>query len=237
MFICPGSSVIASSARLYKCSEKSVLFKMISAASLLLYLVFISPCSLHSGEPSREEIQAALVIKFTDFMEWPEDAFIQEVLPCSEGLPCSDCFTIAVTGRNRYGNLFEAFAQRRFQGRKLRVLYCEDIISCAGENIQIIIVGELGKDKLDKLFFMVRDLPVLTIGDFPGFAEKGGMINFYPKPDNRTGFEINLDAKKRSGLKISSHLLRIARIVKQKKLREGILVKLALDSRFGHLVR
>ncbi|MBF0199938.1 MAG: YfiR family protein [Desulfamplus sp.] len=190
------------------------MFKVISAASLLLCLLFVHPPFLHPGEPSKEEIQAALVIKFTDFMEWPEDAFIQG------DLPCSDCFTIAVAGRNRYGNIFEAFAQRRFQGRKLRVLYCEDINFCAGENIQILIVGELGKDELVTLFDMVEDRPVLTIGDFPGFAEKGGMINFYPKPDNRTGFEINLEAKRRSGIKISSHLLRMARIVKPKKDRE-----------------
>ncbi|SLM28187.1 hypothetical protein MTBBW1_1270037 [Desulfamplus magnetovallimortis] len=78
---------------------------------------------------------------------------------------------------------------------------------------QIVIVTRSEKKKAQALLDMIAGHPILTVGDFPGFAEQGGILNFYPKPNNRIGFEINVDAKNRSGIKISSHLLRLARIV------------------------
>lgn len=56
---------------------------------------------------------------------------------------------------------------------------------------------------------------VLTVGEFEGFAKRGGMINFIIV-DNRIAFEINIDAARRAGLSISSQLLKLAEIVREK---------------------
>ena len=53
---------------------------------------------------------------------------------------------------------------------------------------------------------------VLTVSDTNGFAHQGVIINLI-KVDNKIRFEINPAAAERAGLKISSHLLRLARIV------------------------
>jgi hypothetical protein len=58
----------------------------------------------------------------------------------------------------------------------------------------------------------VRGLPVLTIGETPGFATSGGMINLVLE-DNRVRFEVNVKAAKEADLNISSRLLALARIV------------------------
>jgi hypothetical protein len=54
---------------------------------------------------------------------------------------------------------------------------------------------------------------VLTVGDTEGFTEAGGMINL-TIVDQRVHFEINPDAARRAGMKISSKLLSLAKIVK-----------------------
>jgi hypothetical protein len=53
---------------------------------------------------------------------------------------------------------------------------------------------------------------VLTVGDTAGFAERGVLINLQ-RQDSRLGFEINLAQARRSGLRFSSKLLKLGRIV------------------------
>ncbi|PYV15768.1 MAG: hypothetical protein DMG21_14080 [Acidobacteria bacterium] len=53
----------------------------------------------------------------------------------------------------------------------------------------------------------------LTVGESAGFAGLGGVINLTVE-ENKLRFEVNLDAAERAGLKISSKLLSLARIVR-----------------------
>jgi hypothetical protein len=53
---------------------------------------------------------------------------------------------------------------------------------------------------------------VLTVGDAPGFAILGGVINFV-LDDGRVRFEINLKAAEQAHLKISARLLTVAKVV------------------------
>jgi hypothetical protein len=54
--------------------------------------------------------------------------------------------------------------------------------------------------------------PILTVGDAADFIGRGGMIRF-AEVANRIRFEINPGAAERSGLRVSSRLLRLAEIV------------------------
>jgi hypothetical protein len=57
-------------------------------------------------------------------------------------------------------------------------------------------------------------MPILTIGDAPGFARRGGIINFMLE-DNKVRFEVNVEAAKHAVLNISSRLLALAKITTQ----------------------
>ena len=59
-----------------------------------------------------------------------------------------------------------------------------------------------------------KGLPVLTIGEMPDFARRGGIINFIME-DNKVRFEVNVDAAKQADMNISSRLLALAKIVPQ----------------------
>lgn len=167
----------------------------------ICFFIIALPAEADAEEILQREIQAALVIKFTDFIEWPEDSFEEN----------SAWFTIGVIGTNDYGWLFEPFIDRLFKQKKLRVFYYADDQKI--DRVQILIVSSSRRENCKALLEKLADRPILTIGDFPGFAQKGGIINFYRKPNNRIGFEININAKERARIKISSHLLRLAKII------------------------
>ena len=61
-------------------------------------------------------------------------------------------------------------------------------------------------------------LPVLTVSDGKGFSLAGGIIELYVE-GGRMRFAINLDAADRSGLRLSSRLLGLAKIVRNGHVR------------------
>ena len=54
---------------------------------------------------------------------------------------------------------------------------------------------------------------MLTVGESPRFAARGGMIGFRVTPEGRIAFDINLQRAEQSGLRMRSQLLKLARIV------------------------
>ncbi len=196
------------------------LIKRIFITFTLLYISSQIPClilqslifssELYAQESSQQEIQAAMIIKFTDFIEWPNHSFEDN----------SDQFTIAFIGENEYQGLFEPFEKRYFHGKKLKLVHYPDSehiytdIDNIGK-IQILVVSKSEKKRIKPLLdqLQLKGKPILTIGDFPGFTQNGGIINFFKKANNRIGFEINMRAKELADIKISSHLLRLAKIV------------------------
>ena len=59
----------------------------------------------------------------------------------------------------------------------------------------------------------IKTLPVLTVSDGKGFSQAGGIIELYVE-GGRMRFAINVDAAERSGLRLSSRLLGLAKVVR-----------------------
>jgi len=77
-----------------------------------------------------------------------------------------------------------------------------------------LFVSSSEKEHIESVIDAMKGLPILTIGDAPGFAKRGGIINFMLE-DNKVRFEVNVEAAKHADLTISSRLLTLARIVQQ----------------------
>jgi len=75
-----------------------------------------------------------------------------------------------------------------------------------------IFVAAAEQRRLPALLSALRQRPVLLVGDGPGFAEQGAAINLVVD-GQRIRLEINPEAAQRRGLRISSRVLRLARIV------------------------
>jgi hypothetical protein len=67
---------------------------------------------------------------------------------------------------------------------------------------------------LDAILAKASRMPTLLVGEQPGFVTRGGMIAFYQESNNLK-FEINPPAAEGAGLKISSKLLSIGKIVQK----------------------
>lgn len=80
------------------------------------------------------------------------------------------------------------------------------------EKCHVLFVGKSEDKQLVRILDRLRDWNVLTVSDIGDFAQRGGIIGLTKKED-KIHFEINLDASKMAGLRISSRLLKLARIV------------------------
>jgi hypothetical protein len=178
---------------------------------LLRALLVVSgiACALTTVEASQSanaaELKAAFVFNFAKFAEWP-DLAEGPLLLCVLG---DDLVRDALT-KNVRG--------QRVNGRNLTV----SKISAAApaRSCQILFVGAAEIASSGPLLETIRTAPVLTVSDSPRFAETRGIVELYTEGD-RMKFAINLDWAQRSKLRLSSTLLKMARIVRDKDGRGG----------------
>lgn len=149
-------------------------------------------------------VKAELVFRFPVYVQWPAGTMNAK----------SDLFECCVLGNGRLAERLEQFDGDKVMEKTIRVKRLPDI--SALEDCHMLFIGSSEKNNLPAVFEAIRGKSVLTVGDMKGFAQKGGVINFIMKKDS-VGFEINREAGKRAGLKISSKLLRLAKIVGDKK--------------------
>jgi hypothetical protein len=152
--------------------------------------------------PSEQEVKAAFLYHFAQLVTWPEPA------DASTGP-----VVVAVVGRDPFGARLEAtIGAERVRGRPIRierVARPEDLATPP----HIAYIGVERAAEADRLLAGFRGAPVLTVGAAAGFAERGGMVEFRITRDSRVAFDINLRAAERAGLKLSSQLLKIARVL------------------------
>jgi hypothetical protein len=148
---------------------------------------------------AEDQIKAGFLFNFTRFVEWNQSA-----LPFSPFLLCIvDDPAIADL-------LSEAAAGKIVNGRTVSIRQAkpaEDFKSC-----NVLFVGDTSERRAGQILDGLKRANVLTVGEAPGFTEAGGMFNFVNQ-DNQVKLELNLEAAKRGGLKISAKLIAVSRVV------------------------
>jgi len=161
---------------------------------------------LDAPDSSEYLIKAGFIYNFAKLVEWPTSAFPQPDSP----------IVIGILGDDPFGaTLDRIVTDKKINGRGIavkRLKWGRDVKDLRDCNILFISSSE--KEHLDSVVDAMKWLPVLTIGDAPGFARRGGIINFTLE-DNKVRFEVNVEAAKHADLTISSRLLTLARIVPQ----------------------
>jgi hypothetical protein len=146
---------------------------------------------------SREyEIKAGYLYNFVKYVDWPS---------------YGDTITIGVLGGNPFGSALAPLNGKIVKGRRLIIKELDSVREA--QNCQVIFVSSSERQRLPQIFENLRSARVLTVGETEGFANGGGIINFIEE-NNKVHFEINADAARRTGLTISSELLKLAKLVK-----------------------
>ena len=176
---------------------------------LLGVLAMAAPASSpdsHSppDEPTEYQVKAAFLYNFAYFTRWPAESFAKEDSPILVGVVGADPFGKSLDSALR-GKLIgkHPFQIKRFADVK-RLEACHVLFICAS----------VRKD-LERILETTRGRSALVISEMNGVLGKGGIINFFIE-ERRVRFAIHIDEARRARLKISSHLLKLAKIVKDK---------------------
>ena len=160
-----------------------------------------------ASDSSEYLVKAGFIYNFAKFVEWPSTAFAEPDSPIVIGVlgtdPFGDIINHVVEGKKIGAR---GFVVRRFKWSK-ELKDSKDFTNC-----RILFVSSSEKMHFEEVVEAVKGLPILTVGEAPGFAERGGMIRLMLE-DNRVRFEVNVEAAHEGNLNISSRLLTLARII------------------------
>jgi hypothetical protein len=181
------------------------------AVALIAFLLVASTAAPAdaSGLAREYELKAAFLCNFTAFVEWPENA-----VPDADG-----AFVIGVLGDDPFGVVLDEIAAvKTAHGMPTivrRFASLDDYTPC-----HVLFVAASERQHLHTIIERLGDSPTLLVGDTEGFAQAGGMVNLVIEK-KKVRFEINPAAAARAGLKISSKLLRLAKIVSEEAAAES----------------
>ena len=159
--------------------------------------VAVPNAQAQSPEVREYQIKAAFIYNFIKFVDWPRDA-----LP--EG---SETINICVLRDDPFADALESIKGKTVKSRRIEP--GRELETC-----QVVFIGSSEEKRLPRVIESLHGLNVLTVGEMDRFAELGGIINFFVQ-NNRVRFEINVNSAERAGLKLSSQLLSLAKVVRQ----------------------
>ena len=155
--------------------------------------------------PESRTVKAAYVYNFTKFVDWAAEDGVTDR---------SSTVVVCVLGSDPVGSALDEIASLESKGRPILVHHIQpgEIIPAC----HILYIGNSEAARLAAILAQVGQAGVLTVSDIPRFAEQGGMIGFALER-GRVRVEINALRVRGAGLRISSKLLEVARIVTEAK--------------------
>jgi len=162
----------------------------------------VAAAALHAQAQLASEgaVKAAFLYKFLAYIEWNPKAFPTPDTPLVVGTAGSD--DVAV-------ELERLAASRPVMGRRVVVRKLAEGDKFNGLHVLFVARGEPATRALVR---QAREQGVLTVTETERGLEMGSAINFVALED-RVGFEVSLESAERSGHRISSRMLAVARRV------------------------
>ncbi len=173
----------------------------------MLLLSLVVPATSLARDPMFEEdtMKAAFVHKFAHFVTWPSDPEAGEEVEAS--------ILVCITGRESFEMaLRETIARHQASDKNIEIRRVEPDDST--DSCQMLFIAASIASHSHVMIEQVGTRPILTIGESEGFAELGGMINFSVE-GRKIRLQVNRSAAERSGLKVSSQVLKLAQLVRQ----------------------
>jgi hypothetical protein len=163
-----------------------------------LILSGMRPAAGASASEPEDELKAAIVMSFLRYAEWPQ--------PLAAGVP----IVVGVAGRSEFAEVL----RRTLEGKSANdhaIKVIELKTAADAQGCHVIYFATLRGSEVKQTLEGSRPARVLTLGEAKEFLNWGGDINLLIV-DGHMSFEVNRDALERSGVKISSKLLRFGQI-------------------------
>jgi hypothetical protein len=179
---------------------------------LVLLLLLVQAARSFAADPqtlTEYQIKAGFFFNFTRFVDWPESAFVtasSPILVCVLGeTPLTDLVIDVALGKVVNGRAVSI----------KRVKASDDLRRC-----NLLFISAEEERHTTEILASLRKTNTLTVGETPGFAQAGGMINFSIQ-ENKVKLELNLEATTRAGLKVNSKLIAVSRLVSHNSAAEA----------------
>jgi hypothetical protein len=171
---------------------------MSPAKSVLLALLLVSDAAGAAQAISQPSLKAAFLYNFAKFAEWPADASSAGplMLCVLHDGPSEDALVKLVSGASVNGRPVTV-SRGAPKARACHLLY----------------IGAAEAGAVSGILEEIKGAPVLTVGDGDTFPRRGGMVGLVVE-DGRMRFAINPDAAQRSGVRLSSKLLSLAKLIR-----------------------
>jgi YfiR/HmsC-like len=166
--------------------------------ALAVLWAFTGTLFLHAqSSPTEYQVKAAYLYNFGKFVEWPAKDTSSET-----------SFNICVLGQDPFGSTFgSTIGGESIKGKSVllkSIPRAQEAVGC-----HILFISSSEEPHLKEILAALDKTSVLTVSDMPHFTRRGGMIQFVMEA-NRVRFEVNLTSTERTGLTVSSQLLKVA---------------------------
>lgn len=169
------------------------------AAAAALLLVFAAGAA-QAQSASEAAVKAAFLHKFLGYIEWSPGAFASADAP----------IVVATAGSDDVSAELERIAAARpVLGRRVVVRKLAEGDRFAGAHVLFVARGEPATRGIVR---QAREQGLITVTETERGLETGSAINFTTTED-RVGFEVALEAVERTGHRLSSRMLAVARRV------------------------
>ncbi|BCG45358.1 Putative transmembrane protein [Citrifermentans bremense] len=168
----------------------------------MLSLLLVVSLETRAEGAQEYQVKAAMVVNMAKYVEWPAESFPRT------GAPLQLCSM----GRGPFTQALEQYEGKTVLGHPLSlrgVAPGDDLSEC-----HVLVLSGVEKRYVAGVLEQVRRRGVLTVSDIPDFARFGGIIGLVEN-EGRVRFEINLKAAQQSRVRISSQLLKLARVIRE----------------------
>lgn len=146
------------------------------------------------------QVKALFLFNFTQFVEWPPEAFVSSDAP----------LVIGVLGEDPFGQYLDDLLKgEKAGGHPLVVRRFSSVEGSLGAHV--LFINLRSKEERKEALKALDDKNVLSVSDAADFTRQGGMIQFFIK-ENKIRLRVGLVPTTDANLSISSKLLRLAEI-------------------------
>jgi len=141
-------------------------------------------------------LEAAFIMNFVKFTDWsaPDDMSL----------------VVCVIGDEHVGAAVIEALRTTPDGSRVQVRQLADQPSTPDCHVAFIAASQMHRAR--SILDALRGRPILTVSDGPGFLQAGGMVELFVE-DGRMRFAVNVDAVEQAHVRLSSHVLGLAKIV------------------------
>jgi len=163
-----------------------------------LFIALLPQFSYAAGlELQEQEIKAGLLYNFIKYTDWPAEKMSGQAI------------TVCIFGSDPFDGRLKPMDGRTVNQHEISLRAIHSIAD--SKDCHLIYVNGDEKNSWPKLQEFLAGKPVLTISDFDGFAQSGGMIEFGHK-DNHINAELNKEALSGASLHVQDRLLKLVTI-------------------------